>query len=33
MAAAEVAVGLAIIIIAYRLYKNIDVSQYKYLRG
>ncbi len=33
IAAAEVAVGLAIIIIAYRLYKNIDVSQYKYLRG
>ena len=33
IAAAEVAVGLALIIIAYRLYKNIDVSQYKYLRG
>jgi NADH:ubiquinone oxidoreductase subunit K len=33
IAAAEVAVGLAIIIIAYRLYKNIDVSEYKYLRG
>jgi NADH:ubiquinone oxidoreductase subunit K len=33
IAAAEVAVGLAIIIIAYRLYKNIDASQYKYLRG
>jgi NADH:ubiquinone oxidoreductase subunit K len=33
IAAAEVAVGLAIIIIAYRLYKDIDVSQYKYLRG
>jgi len=33
IAAAEVAVGLAIIIIAYRLYKDIDVTQYKYLRG
>ena len=33
IAAAEVAVGLAIIIIAYRLYKNIDVSEYKYIRG
>ena len=33
IAAAEVAVGLAIIIIAYRLYKDIDVAQYKYLRG
>ena len=33
IAAAEVAVGLAIIIIAYRLYKDIDVSEYKYLRG
>ena len=33
IAAAEVAVGLAIIIIAYRLYKDIDVTQYKFLRG
>jgi len=33
IAAAEVAVGLAIIIIAYRLCKDIDVTQYKYLRG
>ena len=33
IAAAEVAVGLAIIIIAYRLYKDIDVLEYKYLRG
>ena len=27
----EVAVGLAIIIIAYRLYKDIDVTAYKFL--
>jgi NADH-quinone oxidoreductase subunit K len=33
IAAAEVAVGLAIIIIAYRLYKDIDVAAYKFLRG
>jgi NADH-quinone oxidoreductase subunit K len=33
IAAAEVAVGLAIIIIAYRLYKDIDVTAYKFLRG
>jgi NADH-quinone oxidoreductase subunit K len=33
IAAAEVAVGLAIIIIAYRLYKEIDVAEYKHLRG
>ncbi|HEX5186097.1 MAG TPA: NADH-quinone oxidoreductase subunit K [Nitrososphaeraceae archaeon] len=33
MAAAEVAVGLAIIIIAYRLYKEIDVTEFKNLRG
>ena len=33
IAAAEVAVGLAIIIIAYRLYKEIDVTEFKNLRG
>ena len=33
IAAAEVAVGLAIIIIAYRLYKEIDVAEFKHLRG
>jgi NADH:ubiquinone oxidoreductase subunit K len=33
IAAAEVAVGLAIIFIAYRLYKDIDVAAYKFLRG
>ena len=32
IAAAEVAVGLAIIIIAYRHYKDIDVAAYKFLR-
>jgi NADH:ubiquinone oxidoreductase subunit K len=33
IAAAEVAVGLGIIIIAYRLYKEIDVEQFRSLRG
>ena len=33
IAAAEVAVGLAIVIIAYRLYKEIDVAEYKSMRG
>ncbi len=33
IAAAEVAVGLGIIIIAYRLYKEIDVEEFKSLRG
>lgn len=33
IAAAEVAVGLAIVIIAYRLYKEIDVAEYRSLRG
>ena len=31
--AAEVAVGLGIIIIAYRLYKEIDVEEFKSMRG
>jgi NADH:ubiquinone oxidoreductase subunit K len=33
IAAAEVAVGLGIIIIAYRLYKEIDVEEFKIMRG
>src|ERR687891_345475 len=33
IAAAEVAVGLGIIIIAYRLYKEIDVQEFKSLNG
>jgi len=33
IAAAEVAVGLGIIIIAYRHYKEIDVEEFKSLRG
>ncbi len=33
IAAAEVAVGLGIIIIAYRFYKDIDVAEYRSLRG
>ena len=31
--AAEVAVGLGIIIIAYRLYKEIDVEEFRSMRG
>ena len=33
IAAAEVAVGLGIIIIAYRLFKEIDVEEFKSMRG
>jgi NADH:ubiquinone oxidoreductase subunit K len=33
IAAAEVAMGLAIVIIAYRLYKEIDVAEYRSMRG
>ena len=33
IAAAEVAVGLGIIIIPYRLYKEIDVEEFKSMRG
>lgn len=33
IATAEVAVGLGIIIIAYRLYKEIDVEEFKSMRG
>ena len=32
-AAAEVAVGLGIIIIAYRLYKEIDVEEFRSMKG
>ncbi len=31
--AAEVAVGLGIVIIAYRLYKEIDVEEFRSLKG
>ena len=31
--AAEVAVGLGIIIIAYRLYKEIDVEEFRSMKG
>jgi len=33
IAAAEVAVGLALIIVAYRMYKNIDISEFRSLKG
>lgn len=33
IAAAEVAVGLGIIIIAYRLYKEIDVEEFRSMNG
>ena len=33
IAAAEVTVGLALIIVAYRLYKNIDITDFRSLRG
>ena len=33
IAAAEVAVGLALIIVAYRMYKNIDIADFRTLRG
>ena len=33
IAAAEVAVGLALIIVAYRMYKNIDVANFRSLKG
>ncbi|NOJ28778.1 MAG: NADH-quinone oxidoreductase subunit NuoK [Nitrososphaeraceae archaeon] len=33
IAAAEIAVGLGIIIIAYRLYREIDVAEYRSLKG
>ena len=33
IAAAEVAVGLALIIVAYRMYQNIDIADFRSLRG
>ena len=33
IAAAEVAVGLALIIVAYRMYQNIDVADFRSLKG
>ncbi len=33
IAAAEVAVGLALIILAYRLYKDVDVKTFRSLKG
>ena len=33
IAAAEVAVGLALVIVAYRLYKNIDIENFRSLQG
>jgi NADH:ubiquinone oxidoreductase subunit K len=33
IAAAEVAVGLSLIIVAYRLYKNIDIADFRSLKG
>lgn len=33
IAAAEVAVGLSLIIVAYRMYQNVDVADFRSLRG
>jgi NADH:ubiquinone oxidoreductase subunit K len=33
IAAAEVAVGLALIIVAYRIYKNVDIAEFRSLKG
>ena len=33
IAAAEVAVGLSLVIVAYRLYKNIDIADFRSLKG
>ena len=33
IAAAEVAVGLSLIIVAYRIYKNVDVAEFRSLKG
>jgi NADH:ubiquinone oxidoreductase subunit K len=33
IAAAEVAAGLALIIVAYRMYKNIDIADFRSLKG
>ncbi len=33
IAAAEVAVGLSLIIVAYRMYQNIDIADFRNLKG
>lgn len=33
IAAAEVAVGLALVIVAYRMYNNIDIADFRSLKG
>ena len=33
IAAAEVAVGLALIIVAYRMYQNVDIAEFRSLKG
>ena len=33
IAAAEVAVGLALVIVAYRMYQNIDIAEFRSLKG
>ena len=33
IAAAEVGVGLSLIIIAYRMYKNVDIADFRSLKG
>ncbi len=33
IAAAEVAVGLALIIVAYRMYKDVDIANFRSLKG
>ena len=33
IAAAEFAVGLALIIVAYRMYKNVDIADFRSLKG
>jgi len=33
IAAAEVAVGLSLIIVAYRMYHNIDIADFRSLKG
>ena len=33
IAAAEVAIGLALIIVAYRMYQNVDIADFRILKG
>lgn len=33
VAAAEVAVGLSLVIVAYRMYRNVDIAEFRSLRG